>query len=717
MKSLVVMTYYQLMHSIAIALTFEQKPKLFFCMEFLDPKEELLDRIRDTGVFDEVKGITRRGDFTALVKELRKTKDCSIEEIDALGSSLFEKYLEPHFADELKDADTEDEIYVYNDFQWHYYYICNHFKHIVGVEDGYCSLLQQIGVHVYRGDKERLEPFIERGYYPESLYRFKNVEKIISSTDFDELDDYYKSKLVVWDYKDIVALNEKKFKEALLYIFDVKGMGIKENSALYLGQPLDRSKYCSALDNYLLCKRIIRNEEQLGLNVYYKPHPAERNDPRVYGDENATVLSKDFPVEVFNYQDQMFERLVTFGSTGSSLFTGAKETFKYFDKVEFTRDDVKECIQELIKDEKLIVDFYIKVKEFSPESYLDVYSCIIRNRKIHTNLHILTINREMTEHAKEYFDKVHIRTRIKEYKADGRFSRESKLWHKELGWIRNWADRYEPDLLFHTVPSFDELTIFNEAISRNPKYDYFMILDSFNLGFRLTVEIQKALKARVFPAIFFPLHTSVLDARNKSIKISLKQGYIGSEYSGGMSNKLFHRELIRQFENGERSYQQLAEVIGSYDEYVRKNSGLSLYITPETYTDIVDGEGYYREKADSIIRKYQDKPEYLTGQLANVVYDYYNWYSVINANALAIQISDAVELLIDDEEQRNGVYRIIANAIVREKILTDNLSLLQESNYYQEIKSVVDIASEWGFLKGIDNIERIKDKLHIGCKS
>jgi hypothetical protein len=49
----------------------------------------------------------------------------------------------------------------------------------------------------------------------------------------------------------------------------------------------------------------------------------------------------------------------------------------------------------------------------------------------------------------------------------------------------------------------------------------------------------------------------------------------------------------------------------------------------------------------------------------------------------------------------------------RERALTDTLALSQESNYYQGIKPIVDWAARTGMLRGIDNISRVRDKLHI----
>lgn len=722
MKSLVAMTYYQLMHSIALALTFEEKPNLYFSMDFLDPEESLLERIADTGVFNEVRGITPRGGFPELVKELRKTKDMTDAEIDEIGSSLFEKYLEPQYEEDFENADKSDEIFVYNDFQYHYYYICKHFDNIVGVEDGYASLQQQIGIHRFKGDKERLEHFIERGYYPEPLYRHEKVRKIISSVDFDDLDDYYRSKLVIWDYKDIVAQNEDAFKKALLYIFDVEKMGITGNSSLYLGQPLDRSRYCNAVENYLLCKKIIRNENNDGFTVYYKPHPAERNDPRMFGSERAKVLPKDFPIEVFNYKDEKFDRLVTFGSTGASIATCAKDFRVYFTKTDFDRQDVTDAVKEQIEGEKLSINMFIKVREMTPETYINVYSCIFRKAYVRTNLFLLIPEGKKGDY-KEYFDKKHLKSRVQDYKKAIKGSKEGMLWHKELGWIKNWLDRYSPSIEFCEVSSYDDWSIYREVMSGRKYYDYAMLLDEGNQGFALTNEIAGSLRARIHPVIFFRLQTTITNANNKPVKIALNPGYLGDNYNGDIINKVWHREVLRRFEEeGELTRENLGRLTADYVGYIRKREDFTLNVTADRFFEIEDGKSYFGELAQQIISETEEVTEEITeeinGRLANVVYDYYDWLVVNGKSPFTLFASDVVEDLIEDKDYQFEVYKIFADAMLKDRAVSNSRGLIQEINYYQGIKPIMDKAVDVGLLRGIENIERAKKKLHLtGRKS
>ena len=632
-------------------------------------------------------------------------------EIDKLGNSIFDDYIENIYAPEFASADFEDEIYIYNDFQWHFYYMTKHFKNIVGVEDGYGSLRQQIAIHMHKGDKELLYPFIEKGYFPKPLYRDEHITKIISSCDFDDLDDYYRSKIEVWDYKDIVELNREKFKEALLHIFDIKGLGIADKSTLYVGQPLDRSRYCYAHHNYLLCKKIIKNEVEKGYTVYYKPHPADRNDARMYGGENVVVLPQSFPVEVFNYQDKKFDRLVTFGSTSSSIATCANESYKYFDKTEFERDDVTEFIKSVIKGEKITVNMFVKVRNLTPETYVNVYSCIFRNGYFKTNIHVIADERLNTEECKAFLDKKNMPEMIKAYKRRTAGTKEALLWHKELGWIKKWVSRYKPTIRVHQLPSLDDWMIYEKVARESGNYDYMMILDSGNPAFALTVEIFKAIKIRTYPAIFFRLHSDVLNDKNRPLKIALNQGYLGDDYNGELINKFIHREVMRAYEAGPHTPQAFGILMKDYDEYVRKSGRYSIHVDAEKYFNIEDGYSHYRNRVADAIATTNDNEEYLYGELANIVDEYYDWYSVVNHNPLGVSISELVDELVDDDKLKAGIYKRFADAMTRERALTNNLVILQDNNYYFRIKPIVDIAAQRGVLQGVENTERIMDKI------
>ena len=464
----------------------------------------------------------------------------------------------------------------------------------------------------------------------------------------------------------------------------------------------------------MLCKKIIRNENHDGLQVYYKPHPAERNDPRVYGSERAKVLPKDFPVEVFNYQDEKFDRLVTFGSTGASIATCAKDSRVYFTKTDFDRQDVTDAVREQIKGEKLSIHMLIKVKEMTPEAYVNAYSCIFRKAYVTTSLFLLIPEGKSAEY-KEYFDKKHLNSRVQEYKKAIKGSKEGMLWHKELGWIRNWLDRYSPHIEYCEVSSYDDWSIYREVIRNRKDYDYLMLLDEGNPGFALTNEISGSLRARIHPVIFFRLQTTITNEKNRPVKIALNPGYLGDYYNGELINKVWHREVLRRFdEEGEITREKLGLLTADYIGYIRKREDFTLNVSADRFFEIEDGKSYYSERVKQIIsEKTEDTEDVTNGRLANAVYDYYDWSIVNGGSPFTIFTSAVVEDLIEDREYQFEVFRIFADAMLKDRAVSNSRGLIQEINFYQGIKPIMDKAVAVGLLRGIDNIERARRKLHL----
>lgn len=717
MKSIVAMTYYQLMHSIALALTFDEKPLLYFSMSYINADEDFIERIRECGVFSDAIAITKRGEHKEFLKELRKTRGVKKKKIEEIGSSLFEEYLEPHYAELFKDADFTDDIYVYNDFQWHYYYISKHFEKVIGVEDGYASLEQQLSIHRLRGDAELIKPFVKLGYYPEPLYKDKCIKKIISSKDFEGiLDNYYRKKLEVWDYKDIVAMNEDAFRKAILFIFQIDKLSINDNSTLYLGQPLDRAKYCTYLENYLLTKKTIRSEIEKGNRVYLKPHPAERNDTRIFADKDVVILKKDFPVEVLNYQEKKFARLVTFSSTGASLIDCANEEIRYYEKTDTNPKEVTRYIKEQIKGEKIEVDFFFIIKNMSPDIYMYAYSSVFRHRSVHTKIHFCFESNHY-EQFSEYFDISNLSLRIKEYRDRYKNKKMRDAWYLELERLSGWVKKFKPEVVFHSVSGLDEWSIFDEVISRCENYDYSMLIQPTKMHFTLTERIFESFESLMFSAIYFENYTSSKNKKNRKKRISLKPGYVSRNLGGGLINVFMHRSIVKDIATGEKTDTHAAEVINDYLGSICRKQGEYLYMPIAKYTSLNDGETHFKSIIRELIERYKEDPEneenvdYLLGQMSNTVYDYYNWYMISEQVDEPLGATNTLYDFFDDEEIENVVLKKLINGLFFEKALADRSPFFQKRDYYMGLKDAIDCAAEKGTFKRVLLFERVKNKL------
>ena len=131
MKSIVVVAYYHLMHAMALALTFDQKPNLYLCVEYTNMDDGVVENIRKCGVFNEVIKLDTREFIFDFVPELRKTKKAEPEEIREIGSSLFDEYIDAYYYPKFQGADFDEEIYIYTEYHLMMYSISKHFNNIV----------------------------------------------------------------------------------------------------------------------------------------------------------------------------------------------------------------------------------------------------------------------------------------------------------------------------------------------------------------------------------------------------------------------------------------------------------------------------------------------------------------------------------------------------------------------------------------------------------
>jgi hypothetical protein len=716
LKSIVVMTYYQLMHSIALALTFEEKPILYFSRSYLNVDDELLERVKSTGIFHDVIGITARLEFVKFMDELKKTRDLTEEQIRAQGNSIFEKYLEPHYAEAFKPADFDDEIYVYNDFQWHYYYIAKHFKHIVGVEDGYKSLQQQLKVQKMKKLQLLLLPFIDNGYYPEPLYKTKNVERIISSAAFDDLDDYYQKKIQVWDFKDIVNENPQAFKEALLTIFDIESMNIKSGGVLFLGQPLARGEYCNSVEEYLLMQKYIREETDKGNHVYFKLHPADVIDPVLYMSDKVTMLPGNFPIEVLNFTDITFKKAVTFGSTGIDTLSCARKMVKHLPDSCDNNARIIRFIRKEIKGEELSLSYYIKTSDLNALNYIRVYSSFKTPKHIRMNVYLLADPGRVDEVA-AYFDISNFEDRLREYKKIMRENGEQSLWFNEIRALNKLVKSRQPGVkvLPSTVES--DWDIFKDVINKNEVSDFTMLVDIENDMFGLTDSIVKSLRARVRPAQLCQNFTYGIDKKKENTKVWLSPGYINAWLAPQLRNRVWHRNLIEGI--GEQYDKAgFALMINKYSSSMSRKFTINLYVPVTEYTEIEDGFGHYLSEIEKITNNDKLPSDFKTSQIALTVYDYFDWRKIskrYNEDESAEKLLEAAGI---PAEERAEIFSAISVSALKEKEAAKSSFVFQNYDYYKSNRETMSVAEKHGILNNLKKLaiissefEKIKKRL------
>lgn len=436
MKSIVVVAYYHLMHAMALALTFDQKPNLYLCVEYTNMDDGVVENIRKSGVFNEVIKLDTREFIFDFVPELRKTKKAEPEEIREIGSSLFDEYIDAYYYPKFQGADFDEEIYIYTEYHLMMYSISKHFNNIVLCEDGYKVMAARLKAFSLTGYFKLLPPFIELGFYPPMQFQCEKIHRLICSGDYKDLPPALKEKVEVRDFKDLVAQNREAYRSAIKTVFAMEDVRVQDGAILLIEQPLYRTDYCSDLRYVLFYRKLIR---QLAENhqVLIKPHPAGTKCMDIFRQENVEVIRKDIPVECLNYVDATFDSVVTFYSSSLDLLENTREQRSLYDIQKIEKGSLKNFVLDYIGDEKLSIGLYLycsvlpegiqkellgifkKAKRFSyhvtllcPEELVGDITDVAEktSRKVHKNIPVIKVEafdqgallRLMVEHREEY---------------------------------------------------------------------------------------------------------------------------------------------------------------------------------------------------------------------------------------------------------------------------------------------------------------------------
>ena len=710
MKSFVVMTYYQLMHAIAMTLEIGEKTNLYFNTDYLKINEEFLNKVRDTDVFNEVIGLYPDEYVTPYNASLKECQDMTPAQIDTIGNSIFENYLEPYFSKKFHNADIDDEIYVYNDFQRYFYYIAKHFKNIIGVEDGYGSLKQQLTVHVFKGNYKYVEPFLGK-YYPEPLYKHKNVKKIISSRNFDSLPTYYKDKLLVIDFKDVVKRNSNNYIKAVTGIFNLDDIEITNEDVLILTTPLSRAKYCNSLQNYLFYKKLIEIEKSSGRKIYIKPHPADSLVTcELYEDEQVTILPKDFPVELLQYRGIKVERTISFASTASVEEIGRNNVILY--KGANNVKAIGRYISRYISNEKLKLNIYVSVQEISPEIYINIMSYLREYQNVCLKVVIIVPTGKLNGY-KKYLSFNHMKKMIKEYKKLYKNNEEKNIYCNEIENIEAIKGRNlkYASLDFVEVDTYDEEYIYEHVI-KNDVFDYFMLLDAHNLGIKVIQKLVEALRSQIRFGYTF-LNYTYRD-ENSLQKIYLMNGHIYNSLSGDLSNRLWHKNMVEALKSKKKTfYDSVIEIANKNSKHIQHRAILFLFIKNSKYLNIEDGKSYYEAKINECLKWSNRRGNVnIPGRISIYFSEYYNWVIQFLPTQKEGALSGLIESLNVNKDIIAESEKLFIEALLKERAIDRTRGVFHKIELYNYFNGPFRILFEKGVMRRlkiwIAKIKRIK---------
>lgn len=558
MKSFVIISYYQLAHAIAMTLELGEQTNLYFNVNHLGVKHDLIARIRETGLFHDVVMIDHTLVNKALNKELEKTADMSPEEIDAIGTDLFEKYLTPFYEKIFSGADPEDDLYLYNDFQPHYYYIAGHFRRIIGAEDGYAVLEKQMnlinntGIESFNHGRNK-SAFVGK-YWPLMQWKNPAVKEVLSSIPLTEnAPAYLKEKVRVLDYKDLKARHRDELNDALQTIFKTDLSDIRPDSSLILTQPFSRNKYCTALENYLFHRKMIREELEHSEFVYVKPHPADRTDYSVLKGERVIILDRRFPVEMMEDENISFRRVVTYMSAAADRLN-AEEHIKFNDDVDVDRDSIVSGIIDYIKGEKARLDFFVRIRECTPENYVQLYLMLRKKKRVDVRVHALLCGADA-----EYYDHSHASVRIEEYFEQLEAEQKLPLWAEKIRKIPQISEEAASAVSCISAEDLSDAGI--ARIAADTADEFFFLSDIRNIGFEVAKDVLDVFaKYSVRAVRAFPAHTFI-----DGVRCDLGLGTSGGGMTNALAGRILHKAFLKELMEAGETFDTFRVLIPGID--------------------------------------------------------------------------------------------------------------------------------------------------------
>jgi hypothetical protein len=611
-----------------------EKMNLYVLTDYLKMPDSFLDELRLTNVFHSVTHMDYSVFYREFAPELKATEGLTESEVDVIGNSLFEKYLVPYFSDLFANADKDDEMQIFHDLGWFWYYVEKNFDNIVVVEDGYRAFEQYVKVQTPTGLYPLLAPFIAK-YHPPHMFTSEKINKIISSCDFPELDTSYRKKLVVSDYLEEINRNKDEFTKIITKLFKFEGIDIDGKSVLYLTQPLDRSTYCTARQYYKLNKKIIGSEVDDGYKVYIKPHPAERINFKLFTNDNVIQLPQSLPAEVINYSGIEFDKGLTFHSTSLRLMNNVKTKEVMLDVEELTRSSVNAFLKKFVGDTTINISFYLKITELTPENYINVFSFFHAVNGLSSRV-IVMVPIELLEVAENYFKVEEMPKMIKAYYAY-RKDHEAILWRKEIKDLLK-INRFDitKNLSVVGLNDFSEKSMINAIESKNATFDYYAIIEEGNLGIPIMRSLKKTYSKQIPNMIFCNEYIS-----HGSRRVELAGEFFNGYCSNKVTNIIRHRSIdpMTLPEN---------EDVYCFEEDTEHNpytfalmQNCEMLSDGTEYVQIADGNEYYRNK---ILNTLKDIADYSKCDLENkitvILIEYINWMQLNDVTTYADSLFD-----------------------------------------------------------------------------
>jgi hypothetical protein len=579
------------------------------------------------------------------------------------------------------------------------------------VEDGYGVLEQKI--NAAKGTPHpfylALSKFYGK-YYPEPMWKSASVQYIISSLEYLGDDAYYRGKVRVIDFHDLVNQNKGKFVETIKALFDLDEMEIPAQSALILSQPLARAKYCTIVEYYLFIRKIIRMEQANGHAVYIKPHPADNLNMKLFMHDGVVVLPMNMPSEVLNYVDVKFAKGYSFNSTsiGTCEFLESYELL--YKGTAHTYEDFKSSIKNFVRGEKLIVDYYVKAREFTARNYANIIGYHKDHKYFQARINVVVEASEFDE-GRRYFAPENARATLIKYFRAGRKNGEPVGWKDELKHAARVAR-----LRLISAPALDDMSLFQILASEDRTSDFVLIVDACEDGRTVREAVHRLLAKRMRQGFFFFNYTY-----KSGEKHQLGFGIAGRACTVQLSNRLWSRRLVEKISACDANSAEIYKVLFEYAPSLAVSARLNLYCAPEHYTRIDDGRAYYYDAFGRLAAAYadvyddpEDRDNFIGMTAAIVCAEYYNWRLVTSNYDIAMRFKEFVdEFNIADEHKMIALQTLSSFYIGSGRVLANHI---KHDSYAQYAQPAVRWLSRVGVIDMLLFLRKVLRRLRFTNK-
>lgn len=341
------LTYYHIMFAIMYSKKITGPSELYIIKDYLEFDNGFIERLKKLNVFDNVVLIEENSIKNKLAKI---NKEEILEQLnDNEIAQKFDEIIIPFYSYlDYKNIN----FYIFNTKTYIYYYAYKNNASITYIEDGYKSVFKNQNTFIYRGKCRFLNKYINNGYINLSLDD-NHIKKIIGAPLPELQNKNIVNKYLEIDFTELFNENYQKNHELFDYLFQFNFPNIKEKSCLLLTQPLNRYKYCTLINQYLLFNKMIKNALKTCDHVYIKIHPADTNIYFYKSNPKITVLKGNYPVELLSINTNKFKKIMTFDSTSLDSFDDNIEKVSILDIEDRTVDNVKAFIKDYVNGERI----------------------------------------------------------------------------------------------------------------------------------------------------------------------------------------------------------------------------------------------------------------------------------------------------------------------------------------------------------------------------